>query len=300
MAGFFNCGFARVAARNSVYHENGKVIYDKGTRLQRFLGTFSESKDAFALSQNTFDKRLPVLLENFKKWRGESKSKYLDHFSSSAWKSLSALKRGLHSISNCRECQVNHLLFQTQFPLKSNRLKGAADPVATSTKEAGNLRKTTKAVKPSKKAIRDTAKSIYLNINEQFKNLYSINLADALTKVPETGLTHAKTKVQKQKERREIARRFKNGVEEQWSKVDCDTMLGTRQSFKQRDLQRKFLYFESHEEAKIRTAKRKALEEAGLRKVKRHSPDSSSLDFDKAGLLQEVNAMKEGEKVSIN
>lgn len=94
MAGFFNCGFARVAARNSVYHENGKVIYDKGTRLQRFLGTFSESKDAFAVSQNTFDKRLPVLLENFKKWRGESKSKYLDHFSSSAWKSLSALKRG--------------------------------------------------------------------------------------------------------------------------------------------------------------------------------------------------------------
>ena len=50
MAGFFNCGFARVAARNSVYHENGKVIYGKGTRLWRFLGTFSESKDAFAVS----------------------------------------------------------------------------------------------------------------------------------------------------------------------------------------------------------------------------------------------------------
>ena len=130
MAGFFNCGFARVAARNSVYHENGKVIYDKVTRLQRFLGTFSESKDAFAVSQNTFNKRLPVLLKNFKEWRGESKSKYLDHFSSSAWKSLLGLKRGLHSISNCRERQVNHLLFQTQFPLKSNRLKGTADPTS--------------------------------------------------------------------------------------------------------------------------------------------------------------------------
>ena len=93
IAGFFNCGFARVAARNSVYDEKGKVIYDRDTRLQRFLGTFSESKDAFAVSQNTFDKRLPVLLKNVKKWRGESKSKYLDHFSSSAWKSLSALKR---------------------------------------------------------------------------------------------------------------------------------------------------------------------------------------------------------------
>lgn len=296
MAGFFNCGFARVAARNSVYDENGKVIYDKGTRLQRFLSTFSENKEAFAVSQNTFDKRLPVLLKNFKKWRGESKSKYLDHFSSSAWKSLSALKRGLHSISNCRECHVNHLLFQTQFPLKTNRLKGA-DPVATCTKETGNLRKTTKTVKPSKKAIQDTAKSIYFKINEPFKNLYNINLADALTKVPETGLTHAKTKVQKQKERRESARRFKNSAEEQWSKVDCDTMLGTRQSFKQRDLQRKSLYFESHGEAKLRTRKRKALEEAGLRKKKRHSPDPSSLDFDKDGLLQEVNAMKEGDKV---
>lgn len=141
MAGFFNCGFARVAARNSVYDENGKVIYDKGTHLQRFLSTFSETKEAFAVSQNTFDKRLHILLKNFKKWRGESKSKYLHHFSLIAWKSLSALKKGLHSISNYRECQVNHLLFQTQFPLKTNRLKGA-DPVATSTKEAGNLTKT--------------------------------------------------------------------------------------------------------------------------------------------------------------
>ena len=296
MAGLFNCGFARVAARNSVYDENGKVIYDKGTRLQRFLSTFSENKKAFAVSQNTFDKRLPVLLKNFKKWRDESKTKYLDHFSSSTWKSLSALKRGLHSISNCRECHMNHLDFQTQFPLKTNRLKGA-DPVATCTKEAVNLRKTTKSVKPSKKAIRNTAKIIYSKINEPFKTLYNINLADALAKVPETGLTHAKTKVQKQKEKRESARQFKKSTEGQWAKVDCDTMLGTRQSFKQRDLQRKSLYFESQEEAKIRTNKRKALEEAGLRRKKRHSPDSSSLDFDKDGLLQEVNSMKQGEKV---
>ena len=60
MAGYFNCGFACVAARNSVYDENGKVICNKGARLQRFLGTFSESKEAFAVPQNIFDKRLPV------------------------------------------------------------------------------------------------------------------------------------------------------------------------------------------------------------------------------------------------
>jgi len=61
---------------------------------------------------------------------------------------------------------------------------------------------------------------------------------------------------------------MKNKTEEQWSKVDCDTMLGTRQSFRQRDLQLKSLYFESAEEARIRSRKRKALEEAGLRKKK--------------------------------
>jgi len=77
-------------------------------------------------------------------------------------------------------------------------------------------------------------------------------------------------------------------------------MLGTRQSFRQRDLKRKSLYFESAEEARIRSTKRKAVKEAGLRKKKRHSPDPVSVTFDKEGLLQEVNSMKEGEKVRIN
>jgi len=126
--------------------------------------------------------------------------------------------------------------------------------------------------------------NIYLKINEPFKNLYNIDLAEALAKVPEIGLTKSKTKVQKQKETRETVRRMKNKTEEQWSKVDCDTMLGTRQSFRQRDLQGKSLYFESAEEARIRSTKMKALEEAGLRKKKRHSPDPASVTFDKEGL----------------
>ena len=167
-------------------------------------------------------------------------------------------------------------------------------------KEAANLRKSSKAVKPSTTTVKDTAKNIYLKINQPFKNLYNIDLAEALTKIPEIGLTKSKTKAEKQKERREATRRMKNKTEEQWSKVDCDTMLGTRQSFRQRDLQRKSLYFESTEEAKLRSMKRKALEEAGLRKKKRHSPDPASVTFDKEGLLQEVNSMATGEKVRIN
>ena len=242
MAGFFNCGFARVAARNSVYDENGKVLYDKGTRLQKFLSMFGDNKEAFAVSQNTFDKRMPVLLKNFNKWQGEDKSKYLDHFNCVAWNSLSALKKGLHSISNCKECQINHTVFQSLFPLRTNRLK-VDDPVSASVEEAANLRQSSKAVKPSTNTIKDTTKNIYLKINQPFKNLYNIDLSEALVKVPEIGLTKSKIKVEKQKERRQATRQMKNKTEEQWSKVDCDTMLGTRQSFRQRDLQRKSLYF---------------------------------------------------------
>ena len=56
MAGFFNCGFARVAAKNSVYNENGKLIGDKSTRLQKFMTIFGDNEEAFAVSQDAFDK----------------------------------------------------------------------------------------------------------------------------------------------------------------------------------------------------------------------------------------------------
>ena len=122
MAGFFSCGFLRVAAKNSMLDEIRKVIRDKGTCPQRFLSTFSDNKEAFAVIQTIFDKRLHVLLKNFDKWRGEDKAKYLMHFSPTAWKSLSAAKRGLHTISNCNACAVNLLPVQSLFSLKSNRL----------------------------------------------------------------------------------------------------------------------------------------------------------------------------------
>ena len=162
MAGFFSCSFARVAAKNSVYDVNGKVLCDKGSHLEKFLRTFAENKEAFSVIQKTCDKRLPVLLKNFDKWQAEDKRRFLKHFSSTSWASLSAAKRGLHTVSNCKACQMNHLVFHSLFHLRSNRLRGV-DPVAASEKEAA------KAVKPSQATVRDTAKEIYLKINQPFK-----------------------------------------------------------------------------------------------------------------------------------
>ena len=214
-----------MAAKYSMLDENGKVSRDKGIRQQKFLSTFSYNKEVFAVTEKIFDNRLPVLLKNFDTWLGEDKAKYLTNFSPTAWKSLSAAKRGLHTISNCNACAVNHLPMQSLFPLKSNQLK-VNNPMSAYAKEVASLqKKTTKVVEPSKATIQDTARQIYF---EPFKSLYNMNLAEALTKVPESDVTPSKTKVQKQKETRETLRSIKCRTEDQWSKVDCDTMLGTR------------------------------------------------------------------------
>ena len=59
-----------------------------------------------------------------------------------------------------------------------------------------------------------------------------------------------------------------------------------------------FLCFETLEEAETRAKKRKLLEEQGQPKRKRHSPNPKDLEFDENELLQEVNAMKDREKVT--
>jgi len=90
----------------------------------------------------------------------------------------------------------------------------------------------------------------------------------------------------------------KSCIQEKWSEKDCDTILSTRQTYSQRQEQRLSLFFESPEDAGPRANKRKRQEEEGQRKKKRHSPQPEDLDFGKDGLLEKVNAMRDGEKVS--
>lgn len=75
-------------------------------------------------------------------------------------------------------------------------------------------------------------------------------------------------------------------------------MLATRQTYNQRNEQWMFLCFETPEEVETRAKKRKLLEEQGQHKRKRHSPNPKDLEFDEKELRQEVNVMKDGEKVS--
>ena len=104
--------------------------------------------------------------------------------------------------------------------------------------------------------------------------------------------------MQKQKEKRESARQFKKVLKNSGQKLTVTPCLEQGSPLNKEIYKENLsILIESEEEAKIRTNKRKALEEADLRRKKRHSPGPSSLDFDKDGLLQEVNLMKKGEKV---
>lgn len=121
--------------------------------------------------------------------------------------------------------------------------------------ENGNVG--TRKVKPTQKAIKTAAKHIYSKLNGHFQKIFDISFAEAQTKVSELELQQKKSKIQKKRERRQRARQEKHKVQQEWSKRDADTMLGTRQSYSQREKQRSTLYFETADEAAIRIAKRK-------------------------------------------
>ena len=84
-------------------------------------------------------------------------------------------------------------------------------------------------------------------------------------------------------------------MQEEWSKCDADTMLGTRKSYSQRAKQRATLYFETADEAAVRVGKRKRQEDLGVRKKTPFTPPHQ-VDFDKENPLKEVKNMKKGDK----
>ena len=149
-----------------------------------------------------------------------------------------------------------------------------------------------------KKAIKTATSQIYEKINTPFKNIFGVTFAKAQTTVSDFGLEDKKSHAERKKERGKKSTVDKSCIQQKWSEKDCDTMVSTRQTYSQRQEQRSSLFFESPEDAEQRANKRKQQEDEGQRKKKRHSPRPEDLDFDKDGLLEKVNAMRDGERVS--
>ena len=290
MAGVFSCGFARVAVKESFLAVKTK---DKAGKYDYYISYFEDDyKENFAVTKKAFYKKSAVLTNIFNQWiKTEDKQKYIQHFSKEAWNKLSLIQKLAHTATNCKACHVYHQSFQNTFPLKCHRLtKPTLVDVAT---------KALPKLKPTKSAAKDTLVDWYNKCNDAFKEVYDMNIADGLTKLPHLNITHKKSASELKRVRRQNNMKQKSTIEQHWESMDADTLLGTRQSFSQRDQQRKALFFESPKEATKRSRKRKAQEEAGERVPKRHSPDPLAVDFDKEGLLEEVNNKEDGQMVCI-
>lgn len=299
MAFYFGCGFARVAAKSSYLNANGKVEYDQEKRWKRYSEIFQgENKNHFEADKYSFNKRSKSLVLHFKKWKTVERGKYTEHFSTNNWQKLTEHEKRQHCRSQCKACDVHHFSFQSLFPLWGNKSSSVTNQDIYKKVNSRVLKESSAGnVKVTKKALKAATKEVYEKINTSFEKTFGVTFAVAQTSVPELNVQVKKSRAELKREKRNKSRVDKKHIQEQWATMDCDTMLATRQTYSQRQQQRLLLSFETREDAENRANKRALLEEQGQRKKKRHSPKPDSLDFDKDGLLEEVNAMKDGERV---
>lgn len=284
MSLIFNCGFSRVAVKES-FHKPGRTTKeaDPVQRWRNYQETLGESAQSiFAVDKSTYLRKARIIYDSFRKMNSRSRTEYLKYFSLANWNGLPDSQKSEHTMSHCHACQVHHFAIQSLFP---NTVRFTPQKLV---QEAlvENRNVANKKVKPTQKAIKTAAKHIYLKINGHFQKTFNVSFAEAQTKVSELELQQKKSKIQKKRERRQRARQEKQKVQEEWSKRDADTMLSTRQSYSQREKQRTTLYFETMEEAAVRVGKRKRQEDLGVSKKKRHSPPPHQVDFDKENLLE--------------
>ena len=245
MAGVFDCGFARVAVKES-YRALGCRGKDRSEKYRVYIGFFEEHyKENFQVSQKTFSKRSAILVNTFNNWKNvEDKSKYIKHYSNDSWLKLLAYQKEAHYSTNCRACEVYHNSMQDLFPSRCNRTKKLSlTNLATSEIEKQ------KKVKPTLRAMKETVRNVIDTINKPFKDIFNTDFTEALVKVPELKLQEKTSRAEIKKERRQSINKQKKTIEEHWTAMDITTFLGTRQSFSQRDQQRKGLSFENIHDA---------------------------------------------------
>ena len=141
---------------------------------------------------------------------------------------------------NCDACRVHHFAMQSRFPntvkLRPQKLiKDVLSEVKTG-KTGDSM------VRPTQKSIKSAIRHIYSKIDPPFQKVFKVSFAEAQTKVSELELQQKKNKIEKKCKRRQWARQEKKKVEQEWSKRDTETMLGTRQSYSQRAKQRKAVF----------------------------------------------------------
>ncbi|EDO30338.1 predicted protein [Nematostella vectensis] len=288
MAGTFGCGFARVAVKQSYQKENGKLEKKIEQRWLSYLHKFGgEFQRVFHVDFTTFRKRSQALNNSIRRITPSARARYIEHFSSFKWQSLTEKEKKKHTLRDCNGCPTHH------YPMHSLLASIPNNEAKKQGKGKNNPRASAKAAK-------SIAKNICASISGPFEKLTGMTFAKAQTKVPSLGLQLKKSRNQLKQERRQRALTEKIHMQTLMAKQDCDVLLATRQSYSQREKQRLALYFKTKSEASSRVLKRRHLENNGKCKKKRHSPPPCEVDFDKEGLLGEVNDMTDNTQINFS
>ena len=197
----FNCGFSRVAVKES-FHKPGTTTKeaDPVQRWRHYRETFGESaQSTFAVDKSTYMKKARIIYHSFRKMNSRSRTEYFKYFSLANWNGLPDSQKSEHIMSHCHACQVPHFAFQSLFPntvrFKPQKL------VQEALVENGNVGNN--KVEPTQKAINTAAKNIYLKIYGQFQKTFNVSFAEAQTKASELELQQKKSKIPKKRGRRQ-------------------------------------------------------------------------------------------------
>ena len=292
MPGVFSCGFARAA----IYHKdgismNGKCVVEN--TYNQFCQLFNQQ--SFKVDEYSYKRKVKNIQETFRRWRSHDKEHFLQKFSPSNWQQKSDAEKAQHSFRDCPACATDPI--SNLFPSKSPTAKGKKSKISSASIKKNVESKFSSTFRGTKKEITAAARMIYKSINETFVNLFNSEFIDALLRLPELGITKKLSKNQAKTAKRKAARKYKEHCESQMAQNDVNALLGTRQSFNQRNLIRRLTFFEDTETATRRTEKRKMEESLNIRKAKRHCTHHSNLDFNKDQLIAEINTLPNNAKV---
>ena len=177
MSVIFNCGFARVAVKESFRKVgSASVETNPSEKWKNYLAAFEgDSQEVFAVERSTYVKKSKAIYSSFRKMNSKARAQYQDTFSMVNWKALNTAQKKQHTLSNCGGCQVHYYAIHNFFPsgetFKTRKLLKEA------LIESGV--KTQSKVKPTQKAIKTAVKHIYSKVNGHFEKIFKVSFAEA-------------------------------------------------------------------------------------------------------------------------
>lgn len=223
------CGFAKVAAY-SVFKKTPKLqkAQNEGTQkfkarilqtqCKEFEEVFKDRASVFKPNCTEFFKSAHKLKRLFVKWNKDdsnSKKVYEEHFSIEKWIALSKAKKEQHTLSKCKGCYHNFPKLQSSFPVKSKHFYKSAkeNPFFV----AVNI------PPPKSGVLQDMTKELYNSVNKGYERISGITFGEGQAKyVPEAGVQLKKSPTEIKSERRQIFRKVKSKIENEWKRTSVE------------------------------------------------------------------------------